>query len=88
MTHPLIRVLLGACDMVHTIPNPIPASWTFSLWLCFQHDRADAVGALARAVAADAAWPGWRSLEGLKEYGQAQRWPPARLSVLQQAWDE
>jgi hypothetical protein len=74
--------------MAQHTPSPLPTSWTFALWLAFQRDRADAVGALARAVAADAAWPGGRSLEGLTAYGYEQHWPATTLATLPQAWAE
>jgi hypothetical protein len=73
--------------MTQHTPFSLPPSWTFPLWLCFQRDRTDAVGALARAVAADMAWPGWRSLAGLTAYGHEQQWPAPTLSALQRVWD-
>lgn len=71
--------------MKETLPR---RSWTFSLWLAFQEQRRDAVGELARAVARDTTWPGWRTREGLERYGREQGFSPALLDALRIAWDE
>jgi hypothetical protein len=69
-------------------PLSLPSSWTFSLWLTFQRERRDAVGELARLVAADPAWPGLRRRDGLVQYLTERGVPEAMLQALSQAYAE
>lgn len=66
----------------------INPSWTFSLWLSFQQKRKDAVGKLARMVEEDAAWPGWRAIEGLEKYMKEKGANGETLRVLRQTYEE
>ena len=68
--------------------TPTLALWTFTLWLTFQQDRTDAVGAMARYVHADPNWPGRHSLEGLTRYLREQGAPQKQITALHRAWEE
>jgi riboflavin kinase len=56
--------------------------------LTFQRDRRDAVGELARLVAADPAWPGLRRRDGLTHYLVERGAPETILQALSQAYAE
>jgi len=63
-------------------------SWTFSLWLVMQRKRKDSIGALARRVARDMAWPGQRNVDGLEEYMREQGADAETLKLLRRAYEE
>ena len=73
------------------VRNKTPAinpAWTFTLWLAFQETRKDEVGSLARRVAQDVTWPGWRDLAGLEAYLRAQGADEQTNRILRQAFEE
>ena len=60
---------------------------TFTDWLKSQQERRDAVGDLARAVAADErAPPGDARLAHWKEYLEDMKARPAMFHALEEAW--
>lgn len=73
--------------MKHDPPIILP-TWTFTLWLAFQEHRKDAVGDLARVVRKDPTWPGWRTIDGLEQYGREKGFSKILLAALRQAETE
>lgn len=74
--------------MSRNLPPNERLPWTFSLWLFFQEERKDQVGKLARVVEADAAWPSWRTVQGLEEYMKEKGIDAGMIDVLRQAYEE
>jgi hypothetical protein len=66
-------------------PPQVRPSRSFTLWLAFQEPRKDAVGDLARVARKDPTWPGWRTIEGLAQYGREQGFSKILLAALRQA---
>jgi hypothetical protein len=72
--------------MESTPPPVIAPTWTFTLWLYFQQDRRDALGALARLVSADSHWPSSSLKDRQEDYLQTHLARPDLVPALREAW--
>ncbi|MBM7054557.1 MULTISPECIES: YozE family protein [Streptomyces] len=60
---------------------------SFTAWLKTHKKDQNAIGDLARDVAADPDWPSRRQLSGQREYLEERGAIPAAVATLERAWE-
>lgn len=60
---------------------------SFTTWLKTHKKDQNAIGDLARDVAADPDWPSRRQLSGQREYLEERGAIPAAVETLERAWE-